>query len=70
MLFVINILLKIKIQTKNLWKLYDVIGNKYVMEMKILKKPRKFNAVINNKVCFTKIFLKKPNIILKKYFSL
>ena len=38
--------------------------------MKILKKPRKFNAVINNKVCFTKTFLKKPNIILKKYFSL
>ena len=38
--------------------------------MKILKKPRKFNVVINNKVCFTKTFLKKPNIILKKYFSL
>jgi hypothetical protein len=70
MSFVINILLKIKIQTKNLWKPYDVIGNKYVMEMKILKKPRKYNVVINNKVCFTKIFLKNYNIILKKYFSL
>jgi len=70
MSFVISILLKIKIQTKNLWKLYDVISNKHTMEMKILKNPKKFNAVINNKVCFTKKFLKNYNIILKKYFSL
>jgi len=40
------------------------------MEIKIFKNPRKFNAVINNKIHFTKKFLKKPNIILKKYFSL